>query len=204
MIRRVLLLVSIFLSLYIIDGMTQILDPVERIFLIVDSSILDLKSRLYEAYGCFLNPGRSVSVELGSGDVLTYWGEDLVLKAVAKKGDVVLTEDGRFIGYVDLELGDSVLVKTICSKGLRINVEVVSKDGASLEGILIGDFPPVVDVPENVDITGWSVFISRAQDMGNFLRANGKGYIGKVLGRDGKYYAVDVGDIPDRLVVLRR
>ncbi len=204
MVKRVLILVFLFLALYIIDQKTCLLEPVEKAFLVVSSSLFNVRAHLVNAYRCFLEPVETISLEPGSGDVLTKWGDGLVVKGKAGEGDVVLNEDGRFVGYVELVLGDSFVVRTVNSKNLRINVEIVSSDGVGVEGILIGGYPPIVEIPEEIDITGWDVYISRAQDMGNFLRANGKGYIGRILGKDGDHYAVQVEEISDRLTIIRR
>ena len=196
--------IFLFFCFYLIDRLTPILEPVKDYLFIVNSSMLALKARVVKIYECSTKPEKFVALEPEWGYVLSDWGEELVVKGDGDLGDIVVDASGNFVGFVELLLGDSFLVKTVESKDVKLNVELISDDGESLEGFLIGGSPPLVEVPEGNDVTGWRVFVSRTQDMGAFLRDNGLGYIGKIAGRSGRYYAVDVVEHGERLSVVRR
>ncbi len=134
-------------------------------------------------------------VELRDGEVL--------VKGKGERGDIVIGTGGTFVGRVEESVDGWVLVKTPLSDGFRMRVSVAGSD-VEIEGELHGGSPPILTVPEDIDVSGWEVFISRSEEMGLYLRDKGMGRIGRVSGRFGGGWVVDYRLPPGSVVIVGR
>lgn len=154
--------------------------PVEKYFFSIRGWVDSVKTCAVNSNGVRSESERILSVSKVS------LGE-LVIKGKGKEGDLVIDSDGRLLGIVEKSFQRWVLVKTPLSDNFKMFVSVT--DGKKeVEGELIGGDPPLVRIPENMNLKGWRVFISRSEDLGGYIRGFGKGEVGKVIGRKGDFW----------------
>ncbi len=201
--KRLLILILVFSTLYVLDLTTYVFDGLKGWAFILKSSVYTFKDIIIGLPRCFSHSVTSVK-EVPSGTVLGTWNGSVVVKASAKEGDVVVGKSGIFVGFVTLSLRNTVLVSTVLDDRLTLNVEVLSEGGIGIEGVLKGGYPPLVEVPEGIDVTGWGVYISRSEDLGFFLRNMGFGYVGKIVGREGDLFVLEPAKIPTQVLIFGR
>ncbi len=126
---------------------------------------------------------------------------EVLIKGRGEKGDLVIDKDGRILGTVQRSLGKWVLVETPLSEDFKMFVSVMNGK-REVEGNMIGGDPPLVRVPESLDLVGWKVFISKSVPLGGYIREFGKGEIGKIIGRKGDFWMVKPTAVYRGLVII--
>ncbi len=139
---------------------------------------------------CFSNVGRVGREEVKPSEVISYVEGVLVVRGSGEKYDYVLTRDGNFVGYVIRSLDGLVYVNTPFSSDFAMRISLVSEKGV-IEGMLTGGDPPLIEVPEEVNVDGWDVWVSEEEPLGWYLRKSGLGYLGKIRGKMGKFWILD-------------
>ncbi len=123
-------------------------------------------------------------------EIISYVNGVLVLKGSAKKYDFVLTKDGTFVGYVIAEEHDIIYVNTPFSKDFVIRI-TAEKGKMQVEGLLVGGDPPLVEVPEGLNIDNWEIWVSPEEPLGWYIKKSGWGRIGVIRGKLGKLWILD-------------
>ncbi len=211
-IGRLLALIVVFSTILALDAIFSgmIAAHLDRIFKPFLS--LSLKSRVFFTQvvsGIKLAMGRNVfdSISIGEeftasgGIVLGIRDEYIIVAAPSKPGDVAVDpKSKRIVGISRQSHGKISWVESVFSPNISIPVVVrsneVSVDGELLCGNRLRTY-------EDIDVTGFEVYISDAFTCGTILRNLGYGFIGTVVGIEGRYYLLDnVFTTPDSVLFL--
>ncbi len=199
--RWLVVSVLLLVSLVILERFVPVRGRVEEAFWPVEKYFFSIRGWTDSVGKCAISSGgvnkekeRILSVsEISLGEVL--------IKGKGEKGDLVIDKDGRILGIVQRSFGRWVIVETPLSEDFKMFVSVMN-DKMEVEGNLIGGDPPLVRVPENLDLNGWKVFISKSVPLGGYIRGFGKGEIGRIIGRKGDFWMMDPTAVHRGLVIV--
>jgi len=160
----------------------------------IEDVILKLKNKIYP--GDIYVGSKSVGglfFVTGRGDGYFY------ILGEVQEGSLVLDPfERRFLGIV-VEKGPLSKVETVFSEDFveRVRIENAS---SSVVGVLKGGAVPRVSILEDVDVTGWKVFLEDEKwnvALKDFL------FVGTVAGYDGGDFLLNAEkDLPDRVAVV--
>ena len=160
----------------------------------VEGVVLKLENKIYP--GDIYVGSRSV----GNLFFVTGRGEGyFYILGEVQEGSLVLDPfKKRFLGIV-AEKGPLSKVETVFSENFVERVRVESTSG-SVVGVLKGGAVPKVSILEDMNVTGWKVFLESEEwnvALKDFL------FVGTVAGYDGGYFLLNAErDLPDRVVVV--
>ncbi len=182
--------VLIFLLLVVVEGVLPLGDVFKDLTWGVRKYFISLRGYLEALKECVVSVRGATRTTPPIFSIVEIHDGIVMVKGKGKKGDYVIGSDGVIVGRVEKTVNGWILVKTPLSDDFRLKVSVIG-DGVEAEGELHGGNPPVVSIPEELDVTGWEVFISRGEELGEYLRSEGIGRVGKIAGRLGSGWAVD-------------
>ncbi|AEH51787.1 hypothetical protein [Pseudothermotoga thermarum] len=199
-VSRLLALIMVFSMLFVLDIITSngvanfvwqifrpLVSPVEKsrilAFKIAEGIKTALGKDLYETIQLQDHFSFTSAVVLGVRD----WY--IVVAAPSKPGDIAVDPASKkIVGITERCVGHISWVKSIFSPDLSIPV-VVQSDQVILDGELVSGNR--LRIYEEINVTGFEVFVSDVFTCGTVLKSLGYDFIGVVLGQKGKLFLVD-------------
>ena len=180
----------ILVSLVTFEKFVPIREKVEERFWSVEKYFFSIRGWVDSVKSCAVNPEGIKTENEKIMSVSQISLGKVVVKGKGRKGDLVVDVKGRILGVVDKSFERWVLVKTPLSESFKMFVSVINGE-KEVEGELIGGDPPLIRVPENLDLKGWKVFISKSESLGGYIREFGKGEIGEILGKKEDFWMME-------------
>ena len=197
----------LFASFFLVEKAYHISSFVRPVLVSLTSPLKSVRVLVFERFFMVRGHTSPGDVILGGkeiGNVFFVTGgtlERFYILGKAERGALVFDPDGkRFLGIV-VESGDLSTVKTIFSEDIFLYVKL-REDTQEVVATLRGGRVPKVSVVENIDVTGWKVFLEDStwnEALEEYL------YVGDIVRKVIDHYLVDVKrDLPKRVMVVGR
>ena len=195
--------ILLLVSLIILEKFVPVRERVEEAFWPVEKYFFSIRGWTDSVGSCAVKSGGvRIEKERISSVSKINLGE-ILIKGRGEKGDLVIDKDGKILGVVEKSFGRWVLVRTPLSENFKMFVSVTNGK-TEIEGELIGGDPPLVRIPENLNLKGWRVFISKSVMLGGYIRRFGKGEMGKIVGRKGNFWMMEPNAGYNGLVIVEK
>ncbi len=194
---------SLFVLLVLLERIFPVRGQVNEAFWPVESYFISLRGWIDSIGKCVINSHGVKSQRLQVSQASKVESGRILVKGKGRKGDLVVNKDGWIVGKVEKSWDNWVLVDTPLSDNFRMEVSVI-KNNIQVVGKLIGGDPPLVKIPEDLNVKGGLVFISESEELGGYMRRMGRGEVGKIISRKGDFWMMKPTSKYEGLVILEK